>query len=84
MGTNDEWTVTSSTQLFAPSATIVERANDHYTQVIGGQSIISQIQGAAAATVGGYFIGQGLSNRQGTVINDSSTNANGGSLIYGR
>ena len=76
MGENDEWLVHSSTQLFAPSVTVVEKVSDGYIQTIGGQSMFSQVSGPAASAVGMYFIGQGLGDSGISTTNSTSTTNN--------
>lgn len=84
MGARDEIEVSSRTELFAPSVTIIKDKETGLNQVVGGQSAISQVQGTAGAAIGGYFIGEGLGKSGDKISNQvspSATNSNSNNLL---
>jgi hypothetical protein len=74
IGENNRYHIDSSTQLFAPSVTLVTDTKTNYMVPIGGQSLIGQLSGPASAAIGGYFIGEGLKKSGTTVSNNNGGN----------
>ena len=73
LGKHDEFQVNSRTELFAPSVTVVTDVESGRSQVIGGQSVVSQLQGAASAAIFGSFVSSGLKGSGDSVTNSTTT-----------
>ena len=73
LGKHDQFEVNSRTELFAPSVTVVTDRSTGYSQVVGGQSVVSQLQGAASAAIFGSFVSSGLKGSGSHIDNRSTT-----------
>lgn len=74
-GLDDRFQVITTTELFAPSATIIHDTKTDVVTPIGGQSVFGQLSGPASAAIGGYLIGEGLSE-SGDTVNNTTSNRN--------
>lgn len=75
LGKHDQFEVNSRTELFAPSVTVVTDKSTGHSQLVGGQSVVSQLQGAASAAIFGSFVSSGLKgsgDSSSTTISNSS------------
>lgn len=75
LGKHDQFEVNSRTELFAPSVTVVTDKATGHSQLVGGQSVVSQLQGAASAAIFGSFVSSGLKSSgdsSSTTISNSS------------
>lgn len=75
LGKHDQFEVNSRTELFAPSVTVVTDKSTGHSQLVGGQSVVSQLQGAASAAIFGSFVSSGLKgsgDSSNTTISNSS------------
>lgn len=76
LGKHDQFEVNSRTELFAPSVTVVTDKSTGHSQLVGGQSVVSQLQGAASAAIFGSFVSSGLKGSGDSTSNSSTTISN--------
>lgn len=76
MGVHDEFEVSTRDNLWSPSVTLV-KGPDGKTNIVGGQSIASQLSSTASSAVLGYFLSSGLEDSgDQTTLNNGNSNAN--------
>jgi hypothetical protein len=75
LGSHDQFEVNSRTELFAPSVTVITEKESGRSQVVGGQSVISQLQGAASAAIFGSFVSSGLKGSGDNVTSNNITSS---------
>lgn len=71
LGSHDQFEVNSRTELFAPSVTVITEKESGRSQVVGGQSVVSQLQGAASAAIFGSFVSSGLKSSGDNVTSNN-------------
>lgn len=76
MGMHDEFEVSTRDNLWSPSVTLV-KGPDGKTNIVGGQSIASQLSSTASSAVLGYFLQEGLEDSgDQTTLNNGNSNSN--------